>query len=233
METESRCRAGACAARSSQEPGLEQARQDGVPALGDRVWPGGSPDGLGLTSVHRQSRTCRLPGSAAGSRTSSRPSSRPWRTCSPDCRFRGRLHEPTGRLVPARRRRDPRGRPPRAVGSGCGRSRLGSCCCDRRASGCSTAASWGLTAGATAVGSGRSFIRRSRCRSCDRHVSAQPPSFFVINTLLGLRDDFGRVVRALMATQAGLTVILHRSRRSRRSGMSRGATTSPRSSSTA
>jgi hypothetical protein len=34
------------------------------------------------------------------------------------------------------------------------------------------------------------------------------PSFFVINTLLGLRDDFPRVLRALMATQAGLTVIL-------------------------
>lgn len=34
------------------------------------------------------------------------------------------------------------------------------------------------------------------------------PSFFVINTLLGLRGDFARVVRALMATQAGLTVIL-------------------------
>jgi hypothetical protein len=34
------------------------------------------------------------------------------------------------------------------------------------------------------------------------------PSFFVLNTLLGLRDDFPRVVRALIATQAGLTVIL-------------------------
>ncbi len=34
------------------------------------------------------------------------------------------------------------------------------------------------------------------------------PSFYVINTLLGLREDFPRVVRALMATQAGLTVIL-------------------------
>ena len=34
------------------------------------------------------------------------------------------------------------------------------------------------------------------------------PSFLVINTLLGLRSDFGRVVRALMSTQAGLTVIL-------------------------
>ena len=34
------------------------------------------------------------------------------------------------------------------------------------------------------------------------------PSFLVINTLLGLRGDFGRVIRALMATQAGLTVIL-------------------------
>jgi hypothetical protein len=34
------------------------------------------------------------------------------------------------------------------------------------------------------------------------------PSFFVINTLLGLRDDFPRVVRALISTQAGLTVIL-------------------------
>ena len=34
------------------------------------------------------------------------------------------------------------------------------------------------------------------------------PSFFVLNTLLGLRDDFSRVVRALISTQAGLTVIL-------------------------
>jgi len=34
------------------------------------------------------------------------------------------------------------------------------------------------------------------------------PSFFVVNTLLGLRGDFPRVVRALSSTQAGLTVIL-------------------------
>jgi hypothetical protein len=34
------------------------------------------------------------------------------------------------------------------------------------------------------------------------------PSFFVLNTLFGLRDDFARVVRALVATQAGLTIIL-------------------------
>lgn len=34
------------------------------------------------------------------------------------------------------------------------------------------------------------------------------PSFFVVNTLLGLRDDFGQAVRALMATQAGLTIVL-------------------------
>jgi len=34
------------------------------------------------------------------------------------------------------------------------------------------------------------------------------PSFVVINTLLGLRSDLARVVRALMATQAGLTIIL-------------------------
>ncbi len=34
------------------------------------------------------------------------------------------------------------------------------------------------------------------------------PSFFVINTLFGLRDDFARVVRALISTQAGLTIIL-------------------------
>ena len=34
------------------------------------------------------------------------------------------------------------------------------------------------------------------------------PSFFVLNTLLGLRADFGYVLRALVATQAGLTVIL-------------------------
>ena len=34
------------------------------------------------------------------------------------------------------------------------------------------------------------------------------PSFFVINTLLGLRADFAEAVRALVATQAGLTVVL-------------------------
>ena len=34
------------------------------------------------------------------------------------------------------------------------------------------------------------------------------PSFFVMNTLLGLRGDFPRVVRALVSTQAGLTIIL-------------------------
>ncbi len=34
------------------------------------------------------------------------------------------------------------------------------------------------------------------------------PSFFVVNTLLGLRADFPRVIRALLATQAGLTIIL-------------------------
>jgi hypothetical protein len=34
------------------------------------------------------------------------------------------------------------------------------------------------------------------------------PSFFVVNTLLGLRADFPRVVRALLSTQAGLTIIL-------------------------
>ncbi len=34
------------------------------------------------------------------------------------------------------------------------------------------------------------------------------PSFFVINTLFGVRDDFKQVVRALLATQAGLTIFL-------------------------
>ncbi|ODT98046.1 MAG: hypothetical protein ABS79_06520 [Planctomycetes bacterium SCN 63-9] len=34
------------------------------------------------------------------------------------------------------------------------------------------------------------------------------PSFFIFNTLLGLRDDFARVFRALLATQGGLTIIL-------------------------
>jgi hypothetical protein len=34
------------------------------------------------------------------------------------------------------------------------------------------------------------------------------PSFYVMNMLLGLRADFPRVLRALMTTQAGLTVIL-------------------------
>ena len=34
------------------------------------------------------------------------------------------------------------------------------------------------------------------------------PSFFVLNTLFGLRSDFARAVRALVATQAGLAIIL-------------------------
>src|SRR5262249_559026 len=34
------------------------------------------------------------------------------------------------------------------------------------------------------------------------------PTFFVLNTLLGLRNDFARVTASLLATQAGLTVIL-------------------------
>ena len=34
------------------------------------------------------------------------------------------------------------------------------------------------------------------------------PSFFVLNTLYGLREDFGEAVRALLAAQAGMTLIL-------------------------
>lgn len=34
------------------------------------------------------------------------------------------------------------------------------------------------------------------------------PSFFVVNTLLGLRDDFAEALRALVAAQAGMTVVL-------------------------
>src|SRR5687768_5908235 len=34
------------------------------------------------------------------------------------------------------------------------------------------------------------------------------PSFFVLNTIFGLRGDFPVVLRALLATQAGLTIIL-------------------------
>ncbi len=34
------------------------------------------------------------------------------------------------------------------------------------------------------------------------------PCFFILNTLWGLRSDFSMVLRALLATQAGMTVIL-------------------------
>lgn len=34
------------------------------------------------------------------------------------------------------------------------------------------------------------------------------PSFFVVNTLFGLRSDFSHSLRALLATQAGLTIVL-------------------------
>ena len=39
-------------------------------------------------------------------------------------------------------------------------------------------------------------------------VGLSLPSFFILNTLLGLRDDFGTRARAIAASQAGLTVIL-------------------------
>ncbi len=39
-------------------------------------------------------------------------------------------------------------------------------------------------------------------------VGLSLPSFFILNTLLGLRDDFTEALRALIASQAGLTVIL-------------------------
>ena len=34
------------------------------------------------------------------------------------------------------------------------------------------------------------------------------PSFFVLNTVAGLRDDFAHVLRAVLATQACITVVL-------------------------
>ena len=34
------------------------------------------------------------------------------------------------------------------------------------------------------------------------------PSFFVLNTILGVRGDFGQVLRGLVATQAALTIVL-------------------------
>jgi len=39
-------------------------------------------------------------------------------------------------------------------------------------------------------------------------VAISLPSFFVINTLLGLRDDFREVLRAIVSAQAGLAIIL-------------------------
>jgi spore maturation protein SpmA len=34
------------------------------------------------------------------------------------------------------------------------------------------------------------------------------PSFLVLNTVAGLRDDFGQALRAVVATQSGVTVVL-------------------------
>ena len=39
-------------------------------------------------------------------------------------------------------------------------------------------------------------------------VALSLPSFFIVNTLLGLRDDFARAVRAVVAAQAALAVVL-------------------------
>jgi hypothetical protein len=39
-------------------------------------------------------------------------------------------------------------------------------------------------------------------------VSLGLPSFFVLNTLLGVRSDFAAALRAVIASQAGLTIIL-------------------------
>lgn len=39
-------------------------------------------------------------------------------------------------------------------------------------------------------------------------VALSLPTFFILNTLRGLRADFGRVVRAVVASQAAVTVVL-------------------------
>lgn len=39
-------------------------------------------------------------------------------------------------------------------------------------------------------------------------VAIAMPSFFVLNSLMGLRDDFGEALRAIVSAQAGLAVIL-------------------------
>src|ERR1041385_8757165 len=38
--------------------------------------------------------------------------------------------------------------------------------------------------------------------------SLSAPSFFVLNTLVGLREDMAGVLRALLASQAGFTIVL-------------------------
>ena len=39
-------------------------------------------------------------------------------------------------------------------------------------------------------------------------VALALPSFFVLNSLFGLREDFGQAVRAVVSAQAGLVIIL-------------------------
>ena len=58
------------------------------------------------------------------------------------------------------------------------------------------------------------------------------PSFFVLNTLLGLRRDFREALRALVAAQAGVAIVLASCARLRCSGMPRLSTIQPRCDST-
>ena len=52
------------------------------------------------------------------------------------------------------------------------------------------------------------LFRRQGPAVASGHVRLCLPSFFVINTIAGLREDFGQVLRAVVATQSCVTVVL-------------------------
>ena len=197
-------------ARSNGRAGAEPPRQDDLPALADRVWPGGSPDGVGASPVRRESQS--------PLHLVSRPGVQLLQGRVADVResFLLRCERNgsgiMGLLVGVFRLADEVLRSGSEIAvrrTPCRRGRLRAFAILIVVFGMFYGGVMGTYGAWPEIGSGRSCTRPSRSRSClSSPFLLGLPSFFVLNTLLGLRNDFARVVAALLATQAGLTVIL-------------------------
>ena len=185
---EKRARPGVRADRragADRRTDVERARQDGLPVLDRAVRPGGRADGLGFEAVRREPfDPVHLVPAARGERLPGHPHGALEPVLMSPLAARNVLREADDVL---------RGRP-------------------------SARAWWllvvcGLAYGAV-MGSfgGRPLQAVFSAMKVPllllATVGLSLPSFFIVNTLLGLRDDFARALRAVVASQAGLTVIL-------------------------